>query len=82
MPKGSADDHIMDIDTEGNNDVKEKQTATKRWVTASKHFFNTASIRVVCVEYHVEARLLVVGFASGIFGIWEMPDFNNIHTLR
>ncbi|CAG8453180.1 5860_t:CDS:2 [Paraglomus brasilianum] len=81
VPKDSADEHSMDIDTEGNNGENEKQTATKRWVTASKHFFNTTSIRVVCVEYHVEARLLVVGFSTGIFGIWEMPDFNNIHTL-
>jgi hypothetical protein len=25
---------------------------------------------------------LVVGFSSGVFGLYEMPDFNQIHTLR
>ena len=25
--------------------------------------------------------LLVVGFDSGVFGLYELPDFNNIHTL-
>ena len=25
--------------------------------------------------------LLVVGFTSGVFGLYEMPGCNNIHTL-
>jgi len=27
------------------------------------------------------SNLLVVGFSTGIFGLWEMPGFSNIHTL-
>jgi periodic tryptophan protein 2 len=28
------------------------------------------------------SSLLTVGFSSGIFGLYELPDFNDIHTLR
>lgn len=29
----------------------------------------------------VGMELLVVGFDSGVFGLWDMPDFNCVHTL-
>jgi len=25
---------------------------------------------------------LVVGFSNGLFALYELPDFNQIHTLR
>ena len=31
---------------------------------------------------HKPSHLLIVGFNTGIFGLYEMPDFNPIHTLR
>ena len=36
---------------------------------------------MICATFHAASNLLVVGFSSGIFGIWELPDFTNIHTL-
>jgi periodic tryptophan protein 2 len=27
------------------------------------------------------SNLLVIGFSTGVFGLWEMPDFTNLHTL-
>jgi periodic tryptophan protein 2 len=35
-----------------------------------------------CASYHAETNLLVVGFSNGLFGLYEMPDFNEIHKLR
>ncbi|KAJ3045421.1 hypothetical protein HDV00_010291 [Rhizophlyctis rosea] len=52
-----------------------------RWRAAEKHYFNQNHAKVTCASFHAPSNLLVVGFNSGIFGIWELPDFNNIHTL-
>ncbi|KAJ3289898.1 hypothetical protein HK104_007150 [Borealophlyctis nickersoniae] len=58
-----------------------KVAAVKKWRTSARHYFNQNHARVVCAEFHAPSNLLVVGFTSGIFGIWELPDFTNIHTL-
>lgn len=52
-----------------------------RWRIVNRHYFhqNNASLR--CAAYHPESNLLVAGFSNGIFGLYEMPDFNMIHTL-
>ena len=38
--------------------------------------------KVKCAAYHAESDLLVAGFSNGLFGLYELPDFNMIHTLR
>ncbi|KNC96819.1 snoRNA-binding rRNA-processing protein PWP2 [Spizellomyces punctatus DAOM BR117] len=53
----------------------------KKWRTSARHYFNQNHAKVVSVAFHAASSLLVVGFTSGIFGIWELPDFTNIHTL-
>lgn len=30
---------------------------------------------------HQASGVLVVGFSNGVFALYEMPDFNNIHSL-
>ena len=35
-----------------------------------------------CAAYHAESNLLVTGFSNGLFGLYELPDYNMIHTLR
>ena len=62
-------------------DGQEIRTISK-WRASEKHYFNQNAAKVTCVSFHAPSNLLVVGFNSGIFGIWELPDFNNIHTLR
>ncbi|KAK2461249.1 hypothetical protein APHAL10511_006776 [Amanita phalloides] len=52
-----------------------------RWGVHERRYFNQANTRVVCTTFHPGSNLLIVGFSTGIFGIWEMPDFTNIHTL-
>lgn len=46
-----------------------------------RHYFNLPNTRVVCTTFHPSSNLLVVGFSSGVFGLWELPAFTNIHTL-
>ncbi len=38
--------------------------------------------KVKCAAFHPESNLLVAGFSNGIFGLYELPEFNMIHTLR
>ncbi|KAI8815859.1 WD40-repeat-containing domain protein [Fimicolochytrium jonesii] len=53
----------------------------KSWRTTARHYFMQNHAKVVSAAFHAASSLLVVGFTSGIFGIWELPDFTNIHTL-
>ncbi|KAL2118407.1 hypothetical protein VTJ04DRAFT_8067 [Mycothermus thermophilus] len=52
-----------------------------RWRIVNRHYFmqNAATLR--CATFHPQSNLLVAGFSNGIFGLYEMPDFNQIHTL-
>ena len=66
-----ADDEMADSDDESD----------MRWRIVKRHYFmqNNATLR--CAAYHAETDLLVAGFSNGIFGLYEMPDFNMVHTL-
>ncbi|KAG5456977.1 MAG: putative WD repeat protein [Olpidium bornovanus] len=52
------------------------------WKISEKHYFLQNHAKVTCCVFHRESNLLVAGFDSGVFGLWEMPSFTNIHTLR
>ncbi|KAI9599231.1 WD repeat protein [Syncephalis fuscata] len=56
-------------------------TDARNWKIVERRMFKQNYARVICATYQPRNGLLCVGFASGVFGIWEMPDFNNIHTL-
>jgi periodic tryptophan protein 2 len=50
--------------------------------SSKRHYFNQNNAKVVTADFHPRTGLLSVGFDSGIFGIWELPDFVNVQTLR
>ncbi|KAI0834156.1 periodic tryptophan protein 2 [Hypoxylon sp. FL0890] len=64
------DDEDMDID---GDDM--------RWRIVQRHYFMQNNAHVRCAAFHPESNLLVAGFSNGLFGLYEMPDFNMIHTL-
>ncbi|KAF5310759.1 hypothetical protein D9619_008179 [Psilocybe cf. subviscida] len=55
--------------------------AHTRWGVNKRNYFNQAGVKVVCTTFHAASNLLVVGFSNGVFGLYEMPAFSNIHTL-
>lgn len=67
-------------DSDSNVD-EERRVADTRWAVSSKHYFNMPATRVVCSTFHQNSSLLVVGFNTGVFGLWELPSFTNLHTL-
>lgn len=59
----------------------EEQEKDLRWRIVNKHYFMQNNAHLKCAAYHADSNLLVAGFSNGIFGLYEMPDFNMIHTL-
>ncbi|KAI0763059.1 WD40 repeat-like protein [Trametes elegans] len=57
------------------------EIANTRWGVHKRNYFNQPGTKVVCSTFHRGSSLLVVGFSTGVFGLWEMPAFSNIHTL-
>ncbi|CAL1597666.1 unnamed protein product [Knipowitschia caucasica] len=64
---------------------KKDQELTKnvRYKQASKHFFNKEGDfnNLTSAAFHKPTHILVTGFASGIFHLHELPEFNLIHSL-
>ncbi|XP_074285604.1 periodic tryptophan protein 2 [Silene latifolia] len=52
-----------------------------KWVLLKKDFFMQAPAKVTACDYHRGLDLVVVGFSSGAFGLYQMPDFICIHML-
>ncbi|ODN77448.1 hypothetical protein L202_04626 [Cryptococcus amylolentus CBS 6039] len=67
--------------TSAANLALEHTVAYSRWGVHSRHFFNQPGTKTVCATFHPKTSLLIVGFSSGVFGLWEMPDFSPVHTL-
>ena len=61
-------------------DMSDDEEEDERWFVVNRHYF-LQNAKVKCATFHKESNLLVVGFSSGVFGLYELPDFNTIHTL-
>ena len=51
------------------------------WSVSSRHYFGQEGNHVTATCYSLDQNLLVVGFSHGLFGLYELPSMNNIHTL-
>lgn len=52
-----------------------------RWGVAARNYFMRANTQVVCTDFHAGTSRLVVGFSSGVFSLYDMPDFQEVHSL-
>ncbi|CAL5871272.1 uncharacterized protein PFLUO_LOCUS5522 [Penicillium psychrofluorescens] len=55
--------------------------AEARWRIVKKDFFMQNDAKVNCAAFHGPSNLLVVGFSNGLFGLYDLPEFNMIHLL-
>lgn len=72
--------HRSNVD--GDVDAREDDEDPLRWRIAQRHYFLQNNAKIKCAAYHAETNLLVTGFSNGLFGLYELPDFNMIHNLR
>lgn len=59
-----------------------EESSEPRWRITKKDFFNQNEAKLNCAAFHAKSNLLVVGFSNGLFGLYELPEFNMIHLLR
>ncbi|XP_061128225.1 PWP2 small subunit processome component [Syngnathus typhle] len=94
MPRRGEDEEEEDDDEEeeregevirGKAETSKSNEKTKkvRFQHMSKHFFNKENdfTKLTAAAYHKATHILVTGFASGIFHLHELPEFNLIHSL-
>ena len=55
---------------------------SQRWCITRRHFFLQNNAKVTCSAYHLALDFLVVGFSTGVFCLYELPNCSVIHTLR
>lgn len=60
----------------------DEDIAEARWRIVKKDFFMQNDAKVNCAAFHAPSDLLVVGFSNGLFGLYDLPEFNMIHLLR
>lgn len=68
----------MDEDSDSED---ETDMSSMRWQIDERHYFNQNNAKVRCATFHPDSNLLIAGFSNGVFGLYELPDFNMIHTL-
>ncbi|KAJ2157458.1 U3 snoRNP protein [Coemansia sp. RSA 552] len=50
------------------------------WFTEERHYA-MQNAKVQSAAFSWATGLMVLGFTNGVFGLWEMPSFNMIHSL-
>lgn len=68
--------------TNGDLDLIEDEEVSSNWRIVGRHYFMQNNAKVKAVAFHPGSNLLVAGFSNGLFGLYELPEFNMIHTLR
>lgn len=64
-----------------DDEIQAHQLVTASWRLKSRHYFHQEGSIVTATSYCPKSELLVVGFSSGLFGLYELPSVANIHTL-
>lgn len=63
-------------------DTTEAGNLPPKWSINERHYFKQSNAKVKSAAYHMQSNLIVVGLSNGIFSLYELPEFNLIHTLR
>lgn len=51
------------------------------WRLKTRHYFHQEGAKVTSTAFCEKSQILVVGFSSGLFGLYELPSVANVHTL-
>eukprot|EP01134_Creolimax_fragrantissima_P000177 CFRG0177T1 len=51
------------------------------WHLNGKHYFNHNHSKVMCAGFHQQTNILAIGFSNGVFCLYELPSFTEIHSL-
>ncbi len=80
---GAASSDAFGSSLTDSNAVKKTQAdhlPKGEWTVTTRHYFHQDA-DVTATSFSSSHNLLIVGFASGLFGLYELPSMSNIHTL-
>lgn len=69
------------VDTDVVSVAKLPSYTGGHWKLHEKFYFNHRGAKVSAVDWHAASSMLIVAFSNGIFDLYEMPTFQNVHTL-
>jgi periodic tryptophan protein 2 len=64
---------------EGQEETSE--SADTRWRILSKHYFLQSNAKVTACSFHPRTNFLSIGFSTGVFSLYELPDFTQLQSL-
>lgn len=84
--ESESDDEDIDMEDKADpQTVDSHPWARIRWGISTRHYFSVPGTYVTTCTFHPASNLLVVGFANGIFGLYEVgkevDSFSNVHSL-
>ncbi|CAI0450777.1 unnamed protein product [Linum tenue] len=68
-------------DMEGDDPSSKEYLHKGKWHLLRKDGLMQSPAKVSACDYHRVLDMVVVGFSSGVFGLYQMPDFVCIHLL-
>ncbi|KAJ9504289.1 U3 snoRNP protein [Exophiala xenobiotica] len=63
-----------------NEDEDQAEPTDERWRIVQREYF-MQNAKLKCATYHPATNLLTVCFDNGLFSLYEIPSFSNIHSL-
>lgn len=83
MSVEKSDDEASDDDMSDSDGENSLQTAedNSQWRITAKNYFHMEGTKVRCADFHAASNMLVVGFTSGEFRLYELPEFNLVQSL-
>lgn len=81
VPAPSVSVAMLAVHGQSGGAKSELSVLRGEWQLQAKHFFKQDQATVHAAALHKASHLLVVGFSSGVFGLYEMPTCTNVHTL-
>ena len=94
--KTNEDEDELDVEEDGANNQTETLTADQSSSETSKvlykrsgrHFLRDnlekeagRDVQLTCADYHQRTKILVVGFSSGAFLLFSLPEVSLVHSL-
>lgn len=75
------DDDIQQADSEKLKLVAKTGQRKGNWQLVERQLIRDNQGDVSCTAFNKNSGILVMGFANGVFGLYEMPGCTNIHRL-
>jgi periodic tryptophan protein 2 len=62
-------------------DSEDDDPGDERWRIVNRDYFMQSNAKLKCASFHPATNLLTVCFDTGLFSLYELPSFSNIHSL-